>query len=389
MKKVFIYMSLLSMVFGFMAFDCSSAELTGAKLYMQQKQYDKAKESLLKEVAKNPASDEGWYILGTLYGEEGNYNQMVEAYDKSTGVSPKFAQQITESKKYYWATSFNKGVKSFNLAVKSEKPDSSKIFYDDAINMFKATTLIEPDSISGYSNLAMLYINTKRPEEAISPLEKIMKTGKSPEAYATLGQIYIDKGVSLKDEYKKSKVDADSIKSIENINKGIQIFEEGKTKFPDNSELLLRVSNAYIVAGKLDVAVLAFKEGVQREPGNKYYKYNYGVILLNMKQYENAIDQFKKAVAIDPEYDSAIYNLAVSYIKWGAEIREIADKKGETADEAAIKEKFTAALPHLEKYLTLKPKEPSLWELLGQVYANLGMQDKANEAFKKAEELKK
>jgi tetratricopeptide (TPR) repeat protein len=389
MKKVFIYLSLLGMVFGFMAFDCSSAELTGAKLYIQQKQFDKAKDALQKEVAKNPASDEGWYLLGTLYGEDGNYDKMVEAYDKSVSASPKFAQQVIDSKKYYWATSFNKGVKFFNQAVRSEKPDSAKIFFDNSIDMFKSTIIIEPDSISGYSNLAMVYVSAKHLDDAVVPLEKIIKIGKSPEAYSTLGQIYVDKGTSLKDEYKKTKVVDDSLKSVEYLNKAIQILEEGKAKFPDNSEILLRVSNAYIIAGKMDVAMNAFKEGVIKEPKNQYYRYNYGVVLLNLKQYENAIEQFKEAVSIDPEYASAIYNLAVSYVKWGAAIREIADKKAETADEPLIKEKFKAALPYLEKYLTLKPKEPTLWELLGQVYANLGMQDKANDAFKKAEEYKK
>ena len=389
MKKVFIYLSLLSMVFGFMAFDCSSAELTGAKLYIQQKQFDKAKDALQKEVAKNPASDEGWYLLGTLYGEDGNYDKMVEAYDKSVSASPKFAQQVIDSKKYYWATSFNKGVRFFNQAVRSEKPDSAKIFFDNAIDMFKSTIIIEPDSISGYSNLAMVYVSAKHLDDAVVPLEKIIKIGKSPEAFSTLGQIYVDKGISLKDEYKKTKVVDDSLKSEEYLNKAIQILEEGKAKFPDNSEILLRVSNAYIIAGKMDVAMNAFKEGVIKEPKNQYYRYNYGVVLLNLKEYENAIEQFKEAVSIDPEYASAIYNLAVSYVKWGAAIREIADKKAETADEPLIKEKFKAALPYLEKYLTLKPKEPTLWELLGQVYANLGMQDKANDAFKKAEEYKK
>jgi tetratricopeptide (TPR) repeat protein len=389
MKKVFIFLSLLSMVVGFMAFDCSSAELTGAKLYIQQKEYDKAKEALQKEVAKNPLNDEAWYLLGTLEGEDGNFAKMVEAYDKSTSISPKFAPQIKDSKQYYWATCFNKGIKVFNQGVRSSKPDSAKIFFDNSIEMFKATVLIEPDSIAGFSNLAMVYINTNHIDDAIAPLEKITKTGKSPEAYATLGQIYMDKGTTFKDQYKKTNVADDSLKSVAYYDKAIQVLQEGKAKFPDNSALLLKISNAYIFAGKLDIAIDAFKEGVIKEPKNQYYRYNYGVVLLNLKQYENAITQFKEAVSIDPEYSSAIYNLAVSYIKWGAAIREAADKKGDTADELLIKEKFKAALPNLEKFLTLKPKEPSLWELLGQVYANLGMQEKANDAFKKAEEYRK
>ena len=49
MKKILVYLSILTMVMGITAFECSSAELTGAKLYLQQKQTDKAKETLLTE----------------------------------------------------------------------------------------------------------------------------------------------------------------------------------------------------------------------------------------------------------------------------------------------------------------------------------------------------
>ena len=46
----------------FTGFSCSSSSLTGARLYMQQKKYDKAYEVLQKEISSNPASDEGWYL---------------------------------------------------------------------------------------------------------------------------------------------------------------------------------------------------------------------------------------------------------------------------------------------------------------------------------------
>ena len=87
MKKAFIYLSILTMVLGITAFECGSAEIEGAKLYIRQKQYDKAKEALLKEVAKNPASDEGWSMLCMLYSEEGDVPKMLEAFDKSLAIS--------------------------------------------------------------------------------------------------------------------------------------------------------------------------------------------------------------------------------------------------------------------------------------------------------------
>lgn len=388
MKKAVIYLSLLSMVFGFMAFECSSAELTGAKLYIQQKQMAKAKEALLKEVEKNPKSDEGWFILGTLYGDEGTYDKMLDAFNHSVGISNKFEPQIKESRKYYWATSFNRGVSYFNQAAKNTKPDSMKVLFDKAADMFTVSTMCEPDSVIGYSNIAMVYINTGRVDDAITPLEKVMKVGKSADSFAMLGQIYIDKGNKAKEAFEVSKNDADKAKSQEYFEKAVKVLEAGRIKFPDNSEILLRVSNAYIGANKMDVAMAAFKAGVEKEPANKYYRYNYGVVLLNGKQFEEASKQFGEAVKLDSEYANAIYNLAVTYVRWGTSIRDDADKSGAAADEAAIKDKFTLALPHLEKYLKINPKEPALWELLGKVYANLGMKDKSDDAFKKADQYR-
>jgi tetratricopeptide (TPR) repeat protein len=52
--------------------------MTSAKLYIQQKNYDKAMESLKKEVEKNPKSDEGWYYMGVVYGEKEQYGEMME-----------------------------------------------------------------------------------------------------------------------------------------------------------------------------------------------------------------------------------------------------------------------------------------------------------------------
>lgn len=386
MKKAFIYLSVLGMVLGVMAFQCSSAELTGAKLYIQQKQYAKAQEALKKEVEKNPTNDEAWYLLGYLYGEEGNIPQMQESFNKSLAISKKFEPQIVESNKYYWATSFNKGVTNFNRATKASTKDSVDLFYEKAVNEFNNAIILQPDSIASYTNLVYAYFNMGKTDEAVPVLEKAMKVTSDADVIGMLGQIYNEKGGKLMESFHTSKNVEDSVKAIDMYNKAVKVLEEGRTKFPENGDILLRLSNAYIGANKLDVAMNAFKAGVEKEPENKYYRYNYGVLLLNSKDYADAETQFKKAVELDGEYTNAIYNLAVTYVRWGAQMREEMETKGEVND--SYKEKFNLAIPLLEKYLTTNPKEPQIWELLGRVYANLGMQEKSEDAFKKADQYR-
>ncbi|MCK9281160.1 MAG: tetratricopeptide repeat protein [Melioribacteraceae bacterium] len=386
MKRVLIILSIVSMGLGFSAFQCASAELTGAKLYINQKQYDKAKESLLKEVEKNPSSDEGYYLLGFLYGEEGSIMKMLEMYDKSLSISKKYAQGIIDSKKYYWATGFNRGVSYFNSATKASTPDSQTVFFDKAVRQFDGAIACQPDSAATYINLAYAYLNMQKPDSAVAPLETSLKKGKTPDVYTMLGELYMNKGNKLMVDYKASQNVTDSTDALKLFDKSVTLLEEGRKNFPDDSEILLRLSNAYIAANKLDVAMDAFKAGIDKDPENKYYRYNYGVLLLNAKDFSGAETQFAKAVELDPEYTNAIYNLAVTYVRWGTQVREAAEAEGK--EDEAYKEKFELALPHMEKYLEANPKEPAVWELLGKIYANLGKADKSREAFQKADQYR-
>ncbi|MEW5843592.1 MAG: tetratricopeptide repeat protein [Bacteroidota bacterium] len=386
MKKAFIYLSLLGMVLGFMAFDCSSAELTGAKLYINQKQYAKAKEALLKDVQKNPKSDEGYYLLGYLYGEEGDVSNMIDAFNKSVAISPKFEPQIKDYKKYTWQTSFNKGVGAFNVAVKTTKPDSMKIFFKKAIDLFNNAGLCEPDSTGAYENIVSAYLNMGDQEGAIPVLLKLTDMGKPAYAFAQLGQIYLINGSKMIDSYRASKNVADSAKAFEWYGKAIDVLKKGAAKYPSDSGILLQLGNAYYASDEIETAITSFKTLAEKMPTNKDIRYAYGVVLLKGKQYQESVKELTEAVKMDEKNTDAIYNLAAAYINWGNDLREVA-VKSESGDKSYL-QKFEAAIPYLEQYLTIKPNESRVWTSLYQVYANLGKKEKAEEAFKKAEQYK-
>lgn len=364
------------MAIGFSAFQCSSTELTSAKLYIQQDNLDKALESLRQEVQKNPKSDEGFYLLGFVLGEKDDINGMLENFDKSTAISNKFAANIEESKKYHWADGFNKGVMTFNKASKVGDTDSATVIFEQAIEKFNNAILCQPDSSDTYLNLAYAYINMGDRDAAIDPLKKVVELTKSEDSYVQLSDLYIQKALTAKQAGNKEE-------GIALFNQSVTVLEEARKLYPNNGDILLLLSNAYIGADKLDVAKDAFKEGVEKEPENKFYRYNYGSLLLNANELEPASVQLQKALEIDPDYENAIYNLAVTYVKWGAKMREDMEKNEVESDE--YKKKFELALPLLEKYLTIKEDEGAIWDLLGKVYANLGMPEKSKNAFEKAD----
>ena len=83
-SKLFV-LGMLFLGLMFLGFECSSTELTSAKLYISQKNWDKALETLQVEVQKNPKSDEGYYLMGTVYSELDQTEAMIESFDRFSG----------------------------------------------------------------------------------------------------------------------------------------------------------------------------------------------------------------------------------------------------------------------------------------------------------------
>jgi tetratricopeptide (TPR) repeat protein len=370
----------------FTGFQCASTELTSAKLYIQQKNYDKALEVLKKDVEKNPQSDEGYFLMGDIYGEKGQYDQMVVAYNKSLAISKTYEKDITNKKIHFWYTLTQSGASYFKRVATNKNQDSVKVNLDKAANSFENAVMILPDSAYTYYLLSLVYMSQQKYDQAIAPLEKYKDLGKTPEGYVYLGSIYYDKGNRLKDTYAKSKNVQDSISYMENFNKSISVLEEGRTKYPNDSKLLGTLSSAYVAANKLSVAIDAFKSLAENDP-KKENLYNYGVVLLGADKYEEAVKQFNKALDLDPKYQNAIYNIAVCYVKWGTEINKEAEVKGDKGD--AYKEKYRQAIPYLEHYTQIDNNDIKVWDLLGKVYAIVGMPDKAKDAYDKVDQLRK
>ncbi len=384
MKKALSILVVVSMLLGLSAFSCSSTELTSAKLYVQQKNYDKAKDALNKEVTKNPKSDEGFYLLGYINGEQNDLDAMMKNFDKSLAISNKFEKNITDSKKYYWQDNFNKGVIFFNKGTKVSDEDSSKMFFNTSIEKFENCIIVEPDSVGPYQNMFYAMINAERPEAELEvPLLKIIELKKSPDAYVDLSKVYNNQALTLMNSFKDTKNVDDSIKAMAVYDKEIELLEGAQKLYPEDSKILAQLSNAYVDANRLDVAMKTFQKGIEKDPTNEVYRYNYGVLLLGADDFDGAAKQFQKAIDIKNEYTSAYYNLGITYLKWGAALQDKAIE--EDSDDLTYKEKFQMAVIPLERYLQDNPEDSAIWNYLGKVYANLGETDKSKEAFEKSD----
>lgn len=135
---------------------CVGSPLVSAKLHIQKEEYYEAKkilEDLVKENQRKGGKGyydnaEAYYLLGYLEGELNNFDSMIDYFNKSEEISWMYSNDIEDTKQYYWATYFNKGVinykdedynqakYNFEIAMKIKPNDyDTKQNYDFVISM--------------------------------------------------------------------------------------------------------------------------------------------------------------------------------------------------------------------------------------------------------------
>ena len=98
---------------------------------------------------------------------------------------------------------------------------------------------IEPDSGDTYKNLAFVYLSKGDNEAAVEPLKQLIAREQALDGYKFLGEIYLVNGTNLKTQEKNDEAKAE-------FNKSIEVLEEGLKIYPDNAEMLVSLSSAYI-----------------------------------------------------------------------------------------------------------------------------------------------
>jgi len=394
MKNTFSLVLLVSvLVVGIVTqgFQCSSAEMTSARLYIQRSDWESARASLEKELTSNPQNEEAWYLLGRVNAERKDFAAMGEAFDKALSISKAHEEEILTTRMSFWSQYFNRGVSYF-----SRGQDSSE-YYDRAVDAFKTALVINPDSSSTYKNLGFTYVGKGDVDAAVEPLQEVLKRENDTQSAKLLGEIYYDEGVRHRNAFQAlgpESVDSTEHRAaIESFNVAIEYLKKASSWNPDDEEIASVLMNTYIAADQINLATEEFRWAAARHPKNKVYRYNYGVLLLKEKNYAQAIGEFKEAVQVDPNYQNALYNIGVANVNWGVEMREAAEaavqnKPRGTRIDDSYEEKFNTALPYFKRVLDLRPADTDLWEQLGRVYANLNMQAEAKDAFDRADAIR-
>ncbi len=160
---------------------CGGAEISSAKLYRGQRNYNKANELLLAALKSDPHSDEGWALYVQNLYDLNNYEKIAEVIDTARLYAIKFRGQVEDVRRNTWIKLYNGGVGAFE-----QNPDSKEA-QQSALSLLESAKKVAPDQPETYEVLGNVYFAAQDTLKAMAIYEEALKQVRSSH----------DQGVSL------------------------------------------------------------------------------------------------------------------------------------------------------------------------------------------------
>lgn len=248
--------------------------------------------------------------------------QALESFRKAESLSIP-AKEIKNSLITLARRYFTEGLSSYRTGDNKKASHGFEMSYV----VMKEPTVAEIDSTSLFY-AAITAAMSKENERAVKFFTECKKIG-----YEQNGEIY----AYMADCYKAM---GDTVKTKETLS-------EGFAKYPTSQGILVSLINVYLETNDDPAKVLEVIHTAQaNEPKNASLFYAEAGVYKNLKDMDKAIELYKKASEIDPNYMYAPWALGETYYSMGLEIQEQASMERDD-------NKYAEMVAQLDKYLIM------------------------------------
>uniref|UniRef100_A0A7V3ZUZ8 Tetratricopeptide repeat protein n=1 Tax=candidate division WOR-3 bacterium TaxID=2052148 RepID=A0A7V3ZUZ8_UNCW3 len=318
MRKIFLIF-FLSLSFSLIAqtkpFDVL---IRSGKIYLQNRQYEKAKEMFSQAVAQRPNDPDANFYLAITLISLGDYLQAA-SYLLIPIADEEYLKKIQKDENYK--------LTCWSSLMEAAQSYLSKNLSDSALIYGRAALALDPERPFNYTLLSQIYANLKMYDSLYSLAQNmISKDSLSPQGYSLLGSYYL-----AKEDYDNALTAFE--KSIKNYEK--RIFEEKNKlaeilKIKEEKEKVIKRLLNYQSEKKVKEFenylkdTLKFKSGIEKVAQmilelnslNQEYTQNLlrvGLIQMQKKKEKEAIITFKKLFSEDEKNYDALFYLGVNY----------------------------------------------------------------------------
>jgi tetratricopeptide (TPR) repeat protein len=231
-----------------------------------------------------------------------------------------------------------------DVYAKREDYEKAIDYYEKAISVDLEANSVSIKSAKAYIQLAALYIKQDKPEMALEVYKKAI------DASIELAYIY----ENIAEEFQRKRRLRDYLNKLYDIAADIS---------SDSTDYFNELGNALKKQGRYTEAIEQYKKAIKINPENKNAYNNLGGIFsYYLEKYKEAIKQYEIAINIDPEYKDAYYNLGVAFANLG---------------------KYTEAIEQYKKVINIDPGFKAAYYNLGIIFAKLKKYDEAIKQYKK------
>tara|TARA_B100001142_G_scaffold316463_1_gene356278 strand:- start:675 stop:2081 length:1407 start_codon:yes stop_codon:yes gene_type:complete len=320
------------------------------------KDFNKLKNKADAILEKNKEHHIALNILGLSFTAQGDIEKALRSFDESIKIKPDYAVAYN-----------NKA----NIFLKKKE-------YDEAIILFKKAYNFDPTTKIKF-NLANCYFKKEEFDEAIQIYEEIIDADeKLLEAHKNLGLSY-----QAKEKYDEA----------------LKVFERILIIDSHNIDAKFNLGNIYLAKNNYEEANNIFNELIEASIDPRFH-YNNGVAYQYRKEYELAIDEYKKTTKLDTNNLKALHNIAVCYkgidddenaLKYLKKCQS-KDPQSEEANENLANfylslSDYSNAIKHYKKILEINPKNLESLSNLGISYLMSNKLDEALEEFQTAHSI--
>ncbi|MBS1271563.1 MAG: TPR repeat-containing protein YrrB [Candidatus Marinimicrobia bacterium] len=359
LRRLPLIFALIAVV-GTVFYACQSQELTSAKLYIQQQNWEKAEEYLKKAEEVEPKNPEIPLLLGTeVYARQKKFQKMNEAFDRSLAISDQFKEEIKTVRIKYWTENFNSGAKTYNSAIQEEGEKRDEML-QKAINSFETAAVIMPSKPETYGSLATAYLLTENIERAKETFDKALET--NPENF----QVAFNYGRMLAEEG--------------NTERAVDLLKRAHELKPENTTVVQLLANLYIKLDKKNEALSMYNAALEQETGNPDLYFNKSILHIQLAQ---NLESEGDTTAAEDQYQKAISTMEKS-VDLNPDDIEAKIRLGELYQEMEMWEKASQTF---EAVLEEQPENAQVMKKLAITVYRMGEPQRGQELLEKAKKL--
>lgn len=139
---------------------------------------------------------------------------------------------------------------------------------------------------------------------------------------------------------------------------------------PDSAQAQFELGNTYVRTGEWAKAAQAYRKAIELDPNYQTAYANLGVVYYQQGQFDLAASQYEKALELNPNDREVAYNLGALYLQQAL-----------ATGGAPDQERLNRAIAQLEHVQTLDPDLAEPYFGLGVAYSILDRRDDAIQAF--------